>query len=116
MAVLMMVHKKMFEMFQKPVVLTLIFLLEGHPFKRQQAVSHCLKDSGNLPLNRVQNGLGAENIFSYLLHVEKRPCCNTFLAATPNIPTREREPLLQVLQQRADRQGTQLHGEVWGPV
>lgn len=32
MAILMMVHKNMFEMFQKPVVQkTLIFLLEGHP-------------------------------------------------------------------------------------
>lgn len=50
------------------------------PFQRQWAVSYSLKDSGNLLLNRIQSGLGAENIFSYLLSVEKRPCWNSFLA------------------------------------
>lgn len=79
-------------------------------------MSYCLKDCGNLLLNRIQSGLGAENIFSYLLPVEKHPCSNSFLTATPNIPTRERKPLLQALQQRADPRRTWLHGAVWGPV
>lgn len=47
---------------------------------------HCLKDIENLLLNRIQSGLGAENIFSYLTPVEKWPGCNSFLAATPNVP------------------------------
>lgn len=33
MAILMMTHKILFEMFQKPVALTLIFLFEGQSFR-----------------------------------------------------------------------------------
>lgn len=72
MAILMMTHKKLFEMRQKPVALTLISLFEGQPLRGSEQCHNVWRIlERKLLLNRVQSDLGKENNFSYLLPDEK---------------------------------------------